>query len=97
MAGVSTATITLTKSDPDTGDAASYDATTLTTNGWVTSNGGQTYTKTGTYGSVVLNTATNVLTYTLDQNLANPLKKGAQRRFERGRPAARRRPATGPS
>lgn len=58
--GVSTATIAVSKSDPDVGDTASYilpdwtvvDATHLSKN--------------GSYGSAVLDTRSGVLTYTLD-------------------------------
>ncbi|MGF6313289.1 VCBS repeat-containing protein, partial [Bradyrhizobium sp. i1.8.4] len=65
-AGTASASITLTKGDPDTGDAAVYDGAVLTGNGWSTSNGGATYTKTGIYGTATLTTATGVVSYTLD-------------------------------
>ncbi|WFU36302.1 VCBS domain-containing protein [Bradyrhizobium brasilense] len=65
-AGTASASITLTKADPDTGDAAVYDGAALTGNGWSTSNGGATYTKTGTYGTATLTTATGVVSYALD-------------------------------
>src|SRR5436305_1844221 len=54
----------LTKADPDTGDAAVYEGTALTSNGWATSNGGVTYTQTGLYGTATLTTATGVVSYT---------------------------------
>ncbi|TPK57670.1 type I secretion protein, partial [Mesorhizobium sp. B2-4-15] len=53
-AGTASASIALTKGDVDAGDAAVYDGTALTSNGWATSNGGATYTKTGTYGIATL-------------------------------------------
>src|SRR5439155_933371 len=65
-AGTAAASITLTKADPDSGDAAVYDGTALTTNGWATSDAGATYTKTGTYGTATLTTATGVVSYALD-------------------------------
>src|SRR5204862_323181 len=70
-AGVGTAataatSITLTKADPDTGDAAVYDGTALISNGWATSNGGVTYTQTGLYGTATLTTATGVVSYALN-------------------------------
>src|SRR5947208_894526 len=69
-AGTAATSITLTKADPDTGDAAVYDGTALTSNGWATSNGGVTYTQTGTYGTATLTTATGVVSYAL--NNADP-------------------------
>src|SRR5206468_2472447 len=73
VAGTSTATITVSKSDVDTGDTASFSTT-----GWVLVSG-TTYSKAGTYGSVQLDTATGVLTYTLDNSKAatNALAAGA--------------------
>src|SRR5204862_2101141 len=50
------ASTSVTKADPDTGDAAVYDGTALTSNGWATSNGGVTYTQTGLYGTATLTT-----------------------------------------
>src|SRR5204862_86517 len=57
-AGTAATSITLTKADPDTGAAAVYSRTALTSNGWATSNGGVTYTQTGLYGTATLTTAT---------------------------------------
>ncbi|WP_352679871.1 beta strand repeat-containing protein [Mesorhizobium australicum] len=65
-AGTASASIALTKGDVDAGDAAVYDGTTLTTNGWATGNGGVTYTKTGTYGTATLTTGTGVVSYLLN-------------------------------
>ena len=56
--------------DPDNGDAAVYDGTALTGNGWSTSDAGVTYMKTGTYGTATLTTATGVVGYAL--NNADP-------------------------
>ncbi|WP_349628829.1 VCBS domain-containing protein [Bradyrhizobium sp. AUGA SZCCT0177] len=77
--GTASASITLTKTDPDSGDTAVYDATALTTNGWATSNGGVTYTRTGSYGTATLTTASGVLSYALDNNDTdtNALAQGA--------------------
>ncbi|MBR0712318.1 beta strand repeat-containing protein, partial [Bradyrhizobium liaoningense] len=66
--GTASATIALTKADPDTGDAASYDGAALTSDGWATGDGGATYTKTGTYGTATLTTASGVVSYALDNN-----------------------------
>src|SRR5947207_1267047 len=65
-AGTAATSITLTKADPDTGDAAVYDGTALTSNGWATSNGGVTYTQTGLYGTATLTTATGLVSYALN-------------------------------
>ncbi|MDA9397752.1 hypothetical protein, partial [Bradyrhizobium sp. CCBAU 45389] len=59
------ASIALTKGDFDTGDAASYDGSALTSDGWATSDAGATYTKTGTYGTATLTTASGVVSYAL--------------------------------
>ena len=40
IAGTASASITLTKADPDTGDAAVYDGTAMTTTGWATGDAG---------------------------------------------------------
>ena len=64
--GTSSASIALTSADPDTGDAAVYDGTALIAHGWATSNGGATYTETGTYGTATLTAATGVVSYALD-------------------------------
>src|SRR5437660_409356 len=66
--GTASATIALTKADPDTGDAAVYDSTALTGHGWSTGNGGVTYTNTGTYGTATLTTATGVESYALNNS-----------------------------
>ncbi|MGY4406904.1 VCBS domain-containing protein [Bradyrhizobium sp. USDA 3315] len=78
-AGTASAGITLTKGDPDTGDAAVYDGAALTGNGWSTGNGGATYTKTGIYGTATLTTATGVVSYALDNSDpdTNALAQGA--------------------
>ncbi|NCY02718.1 MAG: tandem-95 repeat protein, partial [Planctomycetia bacterium] len=75
VAGVATATILVTKSDAET--TASYAADRLLSNGWVVGSG-STYTHAGTYGTATLNTATDTLTYTLDDTraLTNALKEG---------------------
>ena len=66
VVGAASANRTLTKGDVDSGDTAVYDGAALTTDGWATSNGGSTYTKTGTYGTATLTTGTNVVSYALD-------------------------------
>ncbi|MER8811337.1 beta strand repeat-containing protein [Mesorhizobium australicum] len=78
-AGTASASIALTKGDVDAGDAAVYDGTALTSNGWATGNGGVTYTKTGTYGIATLTTGTGVVSYALDNadTDTNGLAQGA--------------------
>ncbi|WP_271580548.1 VCBS domain-containing protein, partial [Bradyrhizobium sp. CCBAU 45389] len=78
-AGTANASIALTKGDFDTGDAASYDGAALTSDGWATGDGGATYTKTGTYGTATLTTASGVVSYALDNNDTdgNALAQGA--------------------
>jgi VCBS repeat-containing protein len=67
--GVPTASVTLTPSDPDSGDTVQYDFT-----GWTYVSGSSdsdfVYSQTGTYGTATLTVATNTLSYTLDNNLA---------------------------
>ncbi|MFD1981493.1 VCBS domain-containing protein [Mesorhizobium newzealandense] len=77
--GTASASIALAKGDVDAGDAAVYDGTALTTNGWATGNGGVTYTKTGTYGTATLTTGTGVVSYALDNadTDTNGLAQGA--------------------
>ncbi|MBR1179847.1 VCBS domain-containing protein, partial [Bradyrhizobium sp. KB893862 SZCCT0404] len=77
--GTANASIALTKGDPDTGDAATYDSTALSSNGWATGNGGATYTKAGTYGTATLTTATGVVSYALNDGASatNALAGGA--------------------
>ena len=60
LAGISSAIIQLSKSDVE-------GTPTYVTAGW-TSSGGNTFTKAGTYGTFSLNTSSNLLTYTLDNN-----------------------------
>ncbi|MCK1575097.1 VCBS domain-containing protein [Bradyrhizobium sp. 174] len=70
-AGTASASITLTKADPDTGDSAVYDNTAMTTTGgWATGDGGVTYSKTGIYGTATLTSATGLVSYAL--NNADP-------------------------
>jgi VCBS repeat-containing protein len=60
--GVSTATVQLTAADADS------DPTSFNTSGWADAGGG-VFTKAGTYGTASLNTATGLVTYTLDPNV----------------------------
>ncbi|KAF0190280.1 MAG: outer membrane adhesin-like protein, partial [Gammaproteobacteria bacterium] len=78
-AGTAAASITLTKGDVDTGDAAVYDGAALVTDGWATADTGVTYTKTGTYGTATLTTATGVVSYALNNGDTdtNALAEGA--------------------
>lgn len=78
VAGNASATIQLTKEDPDAGDVVSYDDAALKTGGWMTNDDGVTYTKTGTYGLATLTTATGVVSYQLDNanNQTNALATG---------------------
>jgi ELWxxDGT repeat protein/VCBS repeat-containing protein len=66
--GTAASSITLTKSDVDVGDSASYDTIYLTTNGWISSDSGLIYAKTGTYGTAILTLATDTISYTLNDN-----------------------------
>ena len=70
-AGVSSSTVAMAKSDPDT--AAAYDTT-----GW-TSLGAGKFSMAGVYGAAVLDTAADTLTYTLNNGLAatNALAQGS--------------------
>ena len=63
VVGTASSTVALTPDDVD--GTVSYDATALTADGWVQSPAG-VWTKDGTYGQAVLNTATNSLVYALD-------------------------------
>lgn len=67
-AGTDTSSLTVTLSDLDTGDTATFDGTALTNNGWSTSDAGVTYTKTGTYGTATLTTANGHVDYQLNDN-----------------------------
>jgi VCBS repeat-containing protein len=73
VAGVLTASRTLTLSDVDVGDISGTYA--LAANGWTDAGNGN-WTLAATYGTVTLSTSTNKLTYTLDDNLANSLHAG---------------------
>lgn len=66
-AGTAGATASTTLTDRDTGDVASFDTAALTTGGWV-DDGGGVWHKVGTYGTASLDTATGVVTYSLDDN-----------------------------
>ena len=62
-----TATSILTMRDPDSTDPApTIDTAWLTAHGWSSSDSGQTYTKSGTYGSASLLMATGTVSYQLD-------------------------------
>ena len=73
LAGTATASMWAVKGDPDAGDIASFDAA-----GWSRIDATH-LAKNGLYGSVVLDTATGVLNYTLDNARAatNALADGA--------------------
>ena len=63
--GVSSASITLSKSDSD--GTASFDTAYLTTTaGWSTSDSGITYTKAGTYGTATFTPSNGVVSYSLN-------------------------------
>ncbi|MEO5378180.1 MAG: DUF4347 domain-containing protein, partial [Magnetococcus sp. DMHC-6] len=64
--GISSSSITLSKADAD--GTASYDTAWMASNGWSTSNGGVTYSKTGTYGVATLTVATNIVSYALNNS-----------------------------
>ena len=61
-AGVDTASLQLTASDPDAGDTISY-----VTDGWSDLGGGQ-WSLSGIYGTAILNTASGQVTYLLDND-----------------------------
>ncbi|MBI5165438.1 MAG: DUF4347 domain-containing protein [Magnetospirillum sp.] len=63
-AGTASSSIALTKGDVD--GTAGYDTAWLTVNGWSTSDGGVTYTKTGTYGTATLTVGGDTVAYALD-------------------------------
>ena len=60
---------TFTKGDVD--GTVSYDATALATAGWSTSDLGVTYSHAATYGTATLHTATNTVTFALDNGAAD--------------------------
>jgi|GEM_PF-2299728 autotransporter-associated beta strand protein/VCBS repeat-containing protein len=70
-AGTNSASITLTKGDVDTVGVVGYDDAFLTNNGWTTTDNGQTYSRTGTYGTATITTSTDVIRYVLNNNAAN--------------------------
>ena len=69
--GTNSATITLTKDDVDTVGVVGYDDAFLTNNGWTTTDNGQTYSRTGIYGTATITTSTDVIRYVLNNNAAN--------------------------
>jgi len=64
--GQPSASITFTMFDPAAGDVVNYDANWLLGHGWSTSDGGLTYSKTGTYGTATLTRSTNIVSYQLN-------------------------------
>jgi VCBS repeat-containing protein len=71
--GTPAATVTLTKSDLD--GTATYDAAALLAGGWAALPGGL-FSRAGARGTATLNTATDQVSYLLDQALADPLNAG---------------------
>ena len=67
-AGTNNATITLTKGDVDTVGVVRYDAQFLANSGWTTTDNGQTYSRTGTYGTATITTSTDIIRYVLNNN-----------------------------
>jgi len=67
VAGVASSSVTLSKSDRD--GTANFDSDWLVDNGWITADANATFTKTGTYGTATLTTATGVVSYALDNDL----------------------------
>jgi len=65
-AGTDASSLTITLSDVD--GTPSFDTIYLTGNGWMSSDGGLTYSKTGTYGTATLTIASGVVAYQLDDN-----------------------------
>ena len=70
-AGTNSATITLTKGDVDTVGVVRYDDAFLTNNGWTTTDNGETYSRTGTYGTATITTSTDIIRYVLNNNATN--------------------------
>ncbi|MEI6651269.1 MAG: Ig-like domain-containing protein [Chlorobiaceae bacterium] len=66
VAGNAEATVQLTKGDVD--GTASYNHTALLNAGWHTNDSGASYTKVGAYGSATLTTATDSVSYHLDDS-----------------------------
>lgn len=68
--GTSASSIVFTRADVDS-PLPTYDTTFFTAaNGWTVGTGGATYSKNGTYGSIVFTVATNTMAYTLNNALA---------------------------
>ena len=67
LAGVNTATVSLTLADVD--GTVAVDIPWLESFGWNTADGGQTYTHGGNYGVATLDLATGVVSYLLDNTL----------------------------
>jgi VCBS repeat-containing protein len=78
VAGVSTATATLTIGDLDQGDTAAIDFEYLENNGWVPLQGDSYYEKTLSHGSVRIYAGSTLITYTLDSedNAVDELQSG---------------------
>jgi fibronectin-binding autotransporter adhesin len=70
-AGTNSATITLTKGDVDTVGVVRYDADFLANGGWMTTDNGETYSRTGDYGTAIITTSTDVIRYVLNNNATN--------------------------
>ena len=69
VTGTDTATVVLTKSDVD-GATVGYDDAWLASNGWISTDGGITFLRTGTYGTASLDVTTDTVSYLLDDTLA---------------------------
>ena len=91
VSGTNTASVTITTADADQGEspavALSWMLTTygmlpngqIAGGGWISSNGGQTYTREGVYGAATYTVSTGAVTYTLNNSKADTqaLKAGA--------------------
>ena len=71
VTGNDKAVIQLTLQDVDQGDTPVLDQSTLSANGWTSINNGLSYTKAGTYGSASILIASNEISYTLNNTLAD--------------------------
>ncbi|MBY0420185.1 MAG: VCBS domain-containing protein, partial [Pararheinheimera sp.] len=67
-AGTDNATITFSTADLDTVGNLVYDTAFLIESGWTTTDGGLSFSKTGTYGTATFNLASGVMSYVLNNS-----------------------------
>jgi VCBS repeat-containing protein len=66
--GINSATISFSKGDLDTVGTVSYDTGFLIETGWVSTDGGLTFSKAGSFGTATFSLASGVVTYLLDNS-----------------------------